>query len=36
MKEPNDSVERILSAPRTGTYQFSKDGELTFLRMSHD
>ena len=36
MKEPNNSVERILSAPRTGTYQLSKDGELTFLRMSHD
>jgi biotin carboxylase len=36
MKEPNDSVERILSAPRTGTYQLSKDGELTFLRASHD
>ena len=36
MKEPNDSVERIVSAPRTGTYQLSKDGELTFLRPSHD
>ena len=36
MKEPNDSVERILAAPRTGTYQLSSDGELTFLRASHD
>lgn len=31
MKEPSDSVERFLSVPRTGTYQLSKDGELTFL-----
>ena len=36
MKEPNDIVERIVGAPRTGTYQLSKDGELTFLRPSHD
>lgn len=36
MKEPNDSIERILAAPRTGTYRLSKDGALTFLRMSHD
>jgi D-alanine-D-alanine ligase-like ATP-grasp enzyme len=36
MKEPNDSVERILAAPRSGTYQLSGDGELTFLRVSHD
>ena len=36
MKEPSDSVERIVAAPRTGTYQLSKDGELTFLRPSHD
>jgi biotin carboxylase len=36
MKEPNDSIERILAAPRTGTYQLSTDGELTFLRASHD
>ena len=36
MKEPNDSVERILAAPRTGIYQLGKDGELTFLRLSHD
>ena len=36
MKEPGESVERIVAAPRTGTYQLSKDGELTFLRPSHD
>ena len=36
MKEPNDSVERILAAPRTGTYRLGRDGELTFLRVSHD
>ena len=36
MKEPNDSVERILAAPRTGTYQLGRDGTLTFLRASHD
>ena len=35
-KEPVDRVERILSAPRTGTYQLSPDGQLTFLRASHD
>ena len=36
MKEPGECVERIRAAPRTGTYQLSKDGELTFLRPSHD
>jgi hypothetical protein len=36
IKEPNDIVERIVGAPRTGTYQLSADGELTFLRASHD
>ena len=36
MKEPNNSVERILSAPRTGTYQLDERGELIFLRGSHD
>ena len=36
IKEPNDVVERIVAAPRTGTYQLSADGELTFLRASHD
>jgi biotin carboxylase len=36
MKEPSDSVERILSAPRTGTYRLDADGQLSFLRVSHD
>ncbi len=36
MKEPNDSVERILAAPRTGTYRLDEDGELTFVRVSND
>ena len=36
MKEPNDSVERILTAPRTGTYRLGEDGNLTFVRVSND
>jgi biotin carboxylase len=36
MKEPVDSVERILAAPRTGTYRMDEDGKLTFARVSHD
>jgi len=36
MKEPVDSVERILAAPRTGTYRLDEDGKLTFARVSHD
>jgi biotin carboxylase len=36
MKEPGDSVERILVAPRTGTYQLTEDGQLTFLQVSND
>jgi biotin carboxylase len=36
MKEPTDAVERILAAPRTGTYRLGSDGALTFLRASHD
>jgi biotin carboxylase len=36
MKEPNDSVERILAAPRTGTYRLNEDGSLEFLHVSHD
>jgi len=36
MKEPGDSVERILGAPRTGTYQLNKDGQLAFLQVSND
>jgi biotin carboxylase len=36
MKEPNDSVERILAAPRTGTWHLNDDGTLTFARVSND
>jgi biotin carboxylase len=36
MKEPDDSVERILAAPRTGTYRLDEDGNLTFVRVSND
>lgn len=36
MKEPNDSVERILAAPHTGTYRLDEDGNLTFIRVSND
>ena len=36
MKEPMDSVERILAAPRTGTWHLSEGGELTFARVSYD
>jgi biotin carboxylase len=36
MKEPNDSVERILAAPRTGTYHLNDDGSLHFVRVSYD
>jgi biotin carboxylase len=36
MKEPNDSVERILAAPRTGTWHLSADGVLTFGQVAND
>jgi biotin carboxylase len=36
MKEPIDSVERILAAPRTGTYHLADDGSLSFVRVSND
>ena len=36
MKEPNESVERILAAPQTGTYRLDEDGNLTFVRVSND
>ena len=36
MKEPIDSVERILAAPRTGTYRLGENGALTFVRVSND
>ena len=36
MKEPDDSVERILDAPRTGTWHLEDDGSLTFAGVSND
>jgi biotin carboxylase len=36
MKEPDDRVERILAAPRTGTYHLEDDGTLRFARVSND
>ena len=36
MKDPGDSVERILAAPRTGTYHLDEDGDLTFAQVSND
>jgi len=36
MKEPGDTVERILSAPETGTYRIDESGKLEFLRISSD
>jgi biotin carboxylase len=36
MKEPSDSVERILSAPRTGTWHLDEDGKLDFAGVSND
>ena len=36
MKEPNDSVERILAAPRTGTWHLDEDGALTFAHVAND
>ena len=36
MKEPNDSVERILAAPRTGRYRLAEDGTLAFVGVTND
>ncbi len=36
MKEPTDSVERILEAPRTGTWHLADDGKLRFVRVTND
>ena len=36
MKEPTDSVERILEAPKTGTWHLDDDGNLTYAGGSHD
>jgi hypothetical protein len=36
MKEPGDAVERILAAPRTGTWCLADDGSLSFTHVSYD
>jgi hypothetical protein len=36
MKEPNDSVERILEAPATGRYQLNDDGSLSYHQKVDD
>ena len=36
MKEPTDRVERILAAPRTGTWHLDEDGGLEFAGVSND
>jgi len=36
MKEPNDGVERILAAPRTGRYRLAEDGTLAFVGVTND
>jgi biotin carboxylase len=36
MKEPGDLVERILEAPRTGTWHLDEDDKLTFAGVSND
>lgn len=36
MKEPGGAVERILAAPRTGTWQLTEDGELRFAQVTND
>jgi biotin carboxylase len=36
MKEPGDEVERLLAAPRTGSWRLSDGGMLTFEHVSND
>src|SRR5450631_4780029 len=36
MKEPGDDVERILTAPRTGSWRLLDDGQLIFEQVSND
>lgn len=36
MKEPGDAVERILAAPRTGTWHLSEDGAMNFAQVAND
>jgi biotin carboxylase len=36
MKEPGDTVERILAAPRTGAWRLADSGKFTFQHVSND
>lgn len=36
MKEPNDSVEQLVAAPKTGVWHMGEEGEFTFHRASYD
>jgi hypothetical protein len=36
MKEPDGTVERILEAPRTGTWHLDEDGKLSYAGISQD
>lgn len=36
MKEPVDSVERILAAPETGRYRLNEHGDLRFIGVTND
>ena len=36
MKEPGDGFERILAAPRTGSWRLTDDGALVFQQVSND
>ena len=36
IKEPEDRVERLVSAPRTGIWQFQSDGSIRFGRWGND
>jgi len=36
MKEPVDSVERILAAPETGRYRLNEQGDLRFIGVTND
>jgi biotin carboxylase len=36
MKEPGEAVERILAAPRTGTWHLAENGTLSFGRATND
>jgi len=36
MKEPTDSVERLLATPLTGTWRRDRDGHLTYAHFSND